>query len=55
LGGMIMNGGSLAIAEGSIAGVLGGGFFVIIGGEIVWIGYDFFKGLGERNIQASEK
>lgn len=53
LGGIFTSAGGYAILEGGIAGTLTGGSFVILGGEIVWLGVDFMAGIAEGHVDSS--
>ena len=48
LGGLLAYGGATAIVEGGTAGLIPGAGWIIIGGEIIWIGIDIFQGLNSQ-------
>ncbi|VAX36346.1 hypothetical protein MNBD_UNCLBAC01-1000, partial [hydrothermal vent metagenome] len=49
LGGGFTTAGYVVGSSGTLSGIIAGSGWMLIGGEIVWLGVDFFIGLSERN------
>ena len=45
LGSLLTTAGGTVIVEGTMVSIFAGGFWVIIGAEIIWIGVDAFQGI----------
>ena len=45
VGGQFVKGGGRLMASGNPAGIVAGAGFAFVGGELIWVGVDFYQGI----------